>query len=134
MKNRLPRHREEKPIPKNTLSKLKESMLMKNTPVEAGWFAVASPLPMFFVTSFWGLFLFFGIYIGLLNMDVPIPAWVTILSVIPILISPLLCVLGVIHGIIKRKEKGALLGILLSAFGLAENFLLFCAMAYLSRF
>jgi hypothetical protein len=133
--NRLSPHREEKPIPKGTFTKLKESIFMKNTPVEAGRFAFFSPLPMFFTTCLWSWTVFFGIYFGLLQMDIPIPGWLICITVLPpICCSPILWLLGIIHGILKRKEKRAWLGILLSAFCLVENALLFCAMGYLSRF
>lgn len=134
MTNRLSPHREEKPMPKGTLTKLKESILMKNTPVEAGRFAFFSPLPMFIVTILWCWTVFFGVYIGIMGMDVPVPAWVIILGVLPCLASPLLGVWGIVHGIIKRKEKRAWLGILFSGLCLVGNALLFCAMVYLSRF
>ena len=121
-----------KPYRKGTLTKLKESILMKNTPVEAGRFAAFSPLPMFFATMLWCWTVVFGIYFGLLKLDVPIPEWLICITVIPpILCSPILGILGIIHGIIKRKEKRAWLGILLSALCLIENFLLFYGMGYI---
>lgn len=133
--NRLSPHREEKTIPKGTFTKLKESILMKNTPVETGWFAFFSPLPMFFATCLWSWIVFFGIYFGLLQMDVPIPGWLICITVVPpICCSPILGIIGIIHGITKRKEKRAWLGILLSACSLVENVLLFYAIGYLSRF
>ena len=133
--NRLPPQRMENPIPKGTFTKLKESILMKNTPVEAGRFAFFSPLPMFFATCLWSWIVVFGVYFGFLQMDVPIPDWLIIITTVPLLCcSPTLGILGVIHGIIKRNEKRAWLGIFLSAFCLVENALLVCAMAYLSRF
>ena len=131
--NRLSPHRNEKPMPKMTLTKLKESILMKNTPVEAGRFAFFSPLPMFFVAMCWGMLFFFNIYLSIFPAESTPPVWVLILSLLPLLFSPLLGVLGIIHGIIKRKEKRAWLGILLSAFCLVENALLFCAMGYFKQ-
>ena len=133
--NRLSPHRDEKPIPKRVFTKVMESVFMKNSPVEAGRFAFFSPLPMFFSTCLWSWFVVFGIYFGLFQMDVPIPGWLICITVVPPLCcSPILGVLGIIHGITKRKEKQAWLGILLSALCLVENTLLFCAMGYLSRF
>jgi len=133
--NRLSPHREEKPIPKGTFTKVKESIFMTNTPVEAGRFAFFSPLPMFFATCLWSWTVVFGIYFDILQMDVPIPGWLICITVVPPLCcSPILGILGIIHGITKRKEKRAWLGILLSAFCLVKNALLFCAMGYLSRF
>lgn len=134
MANRLSPHREEKPMPKGTFTKIKESILMKNSPVEAGRFAFFSPLPMFVATILWSWCIFFGVYMGLLGMDAPLPDWVIILGVLPYLSSPLLGIWGIIHGIMKRKEKRAWLGILLSGLCLVGNTLLFCVMAYLSRF
>ena len=133
--NKLSPHRDEKPIPKGTFTKLKESILMKNTPVEAGRFAFFSPLPMLFASGLWSWIVVFGIYFGLLQLDVPIPEWLIGITIIPpVFCSPILGILGIVHGIIKRKEKRAWLGILLSTLCLVENALLFCAMGYLSRF
>lgn len=120
-----------KPYRKGTLTKLKESILMKNTPVEAGRFAAFSPLPMFFVAMCWGMLFFFNIYLSIFPAESTPPVWVLILLLLPLLFSPLLGVLGIIHGIIKRKEKRAWLGILLSALCLIENFLLFYGMGYI---
>lgn len=133
--NRLSPHREDTPIPKGTFTKITESILMKNTPVEAGRFAFFSPLPMFFATCLWSWTVGFGIYLGFLQMDVPIPGWLICITVVPpICCSPILGIIGIIHGITKRKEKRDWLGILLSACCLLENGLLFYAMGYLSRF
>ena len=133
--DRLSPHREEKPIPKGTFIKLKESILMKNTPVEAGRFAFFSPIPMLFATCLWSWVVVFGICFGLLQMNVPIPGWLICITVVPpFCCSPILGILGIIHGIIKRNEKRAWLGILLSALNLVENALLFYAIGYLSRF
>ena len=108
---------------------------MKNTPVEAGRFAFFSPLPMLFASGLWSWIVVFGIYFGLLQLDVPIPEWLIGITIIPpVFCSPILGILGIVHGIIKRKEKRAWLGILLSTLCLVENALLFCAMGYLSRF
>ena len=121
-------------MPKGTLTKLKESILLKNTPVEAGWFAFFSPLPMYFATCLWSCGIFFGIYMGVMGLDAAPPDWLIVLAVLPYLASPLLGIWGIVHGIIKRKEKRAWLGILLSALCLVGNALLFCALGYLSRF
>ena len=108
---------------------------MKNTPVEAGRFAFFSPIPMLFATCLWSWVVVFGICFGLLRMNVPIPGWLICITVVPpFCCSPILGILGIIHGIIKRNEKRAWLGILLSALNLVENALLFYAIGYLSRF
>lgn len=120
-----------KPYRKGTLTKLKESFLMKNTPVEAGRFAAFSPLPMFFVAMGWGMFFFFYIYLGIFPAEATPPVWALVVSLLPMPLSPLLGVLGIIHGIIKGKEKRAWLGILLSVLCLVENFLLFFGLGYI---
>lgn len=107
---------------------------MKNTPVEAGIVAVASPLPLFFCTVLWSWILVFVIWMTILDFS-HIPNWLLICSLFPLFISPGLGVIGIIHGIVKIKEKNAWVGILLSALGLAENLLLLFVIGYIgSRF
>ena len=107
---------------------------MKNKPIVTGIIAVASPIPLLIFTVLWCWGWFFGIGTGLLNYDT-IPQWILICSLLPLFISPAFGVLGIIHGIIKIKEKQAWIGILLSALGLIENFLLIYGMGYIgSRF
>lgn len=107
---------------------------MKNKPIITGIIAIASPIPMFIFTILWDWTWFFGIGMGLLNYDT-IPQWITIFSLSPLLISPLIGLLGIIHGTIKIKTKNAWLGILLSGLGLLENLALIYGIYYLgSRF
>lgn len=103
---------------------------MKSKPFVTGVLAVASPLPGFFLTMLWCWSCCFGIGMGLLNYDT-IPEWLLIVSLLPLFISPLLGLLGIIHGIVKIRSKKAWLGILLSVIGLFENFILIYGIGYL---
>ena len=107
---------------------------MKNKPIITGIIAVASPIPLIILTVMWSWAWFFGIGMGLLNYDT-VPQWILTISLLPLLISPFLGLLGIIHGIVKIKARKAWLGIFLSVIGLLENFTLFYGMYYLgSRF
>lgn len=105
---------------------------MKNRPFITGIIAVVSPIPLFIFTVLWCWVWFFGIGIGLLNYDT-VPQWILTVSLLPLLISPVLGFLGIVHSIAKRKTKTAWVGFLLSTLCLLENFLLFYAMYYLGR-
>ena len=86
---------------------------MKNMPIITGIIAFVSPISL----------LIFSIL------------WIDIIGLLPLLISPILGVLGVVHGIVKIKEDYSVLGIVLSAIGLLENLFLIFGMCYLgSRF
>lgn len=106
---------------------------MKNKPFITGIIAAVSPFPMFWFTMLWSWVWFFGIGLGMLQYD-RIPDWMLIVELLPLCISPLLGLLGIVHGIIKRKTRLAWLGILLSVLCLIENVLLLAVMAFLSRF
>ena len=106
---------------------------MKNQPLNTGILAIVSPIPLFFFTVSWGLGWCLGIGMGLLKYD-QLPVWIEIVSTLPILISPVIGVLGIIHSLVKRKAKFARLGFLLSVFGVVENGLLLCLLSFLSRF
>lgn len=103
---------------------------MKNKPWISGIIAAASPFPFFVFTVLWSWYWGFGIGIGLLHYD-QIPQWILTISLLPLWISPLLGIGGIVHSFIKIKEKKAWLGIVLSVVGLVENFLLIFGMAYL---
>ena len=86
---------------------------MKNMPIITGIIAFVSPISL----------LIFSIL------------WIDIIGLLPMFISPILGVLGVVHGIVKIKEDYSVLGIVLSAIGLLENLFLIFGMCYLgSRF
>lgn len=107
---------------------------MKIKPITTGIIAVASPISLLVFTSLWIPLCYFGIGMGLLNYDT-VPQWIQLCSLLPLLISPAIGVLGIVHGCVKLKEMRAWLGILLSVLGIAENFLLIYGMYYLgSRF
>lgn len=103
---------------------------MKNRPFITGIIAAASPLPMFFFTIFWFWAWFFLIGMGLLGYD-PVPEWITTCGLLPFTISPALGLAGIIHSIIKVKNKLSWLGILLSVLCLIENFLLIYGIYYI---
>ena len=107
---------------------------MKNRPIITGIIAVASPIPMVIFTVIWSWVWAFGIGMGLLNYDT-VPPWILTVSLLPLLISPIFGLLGIIHGIVKIQTRKAWLGILLSVMGLLENFILIFGMGYIgSRF
>ena len=87
---------------------------MKNRPIITGIIAVASPIPLIIFTVIWCWVWFFGIGMGLLNYDT-VPQWILIISLFPLLISPILGLLGIIHSIVKIKTRKAVLGVFLSA-------------------
>ena len=103
---------------------------MKNKPIFTGIIAVASPIPLIIFTAIWSWLWFFGIGMGLLNYDT-VPQWILVCSLLPMLISPILCLLGIIHGIIKIKTSHTWLGIFLSVIGMIENFFLFYGIFYI---
>lgn len=107
---------------------------MKNKPIVTGIIAVASPIPLIVFTVLWSWIWFFGIGMGLLNYDT-VPEWILVFALSPLFISPFFGLLGIVHGVLNIKLKRAWLGILLSALGLIENFILIYGMCYIgSRF
>ena len=111
-------------------AKLKKTVLMKNTYVEAGIVAVASPLPLMIFTSMWSVLFGIGFGIGVLGYT-SIPEWMLYISLFPLLISPAIGVLGTVRCLLKIKEKKAWLGLILSLLGLVENMLLFYGCFYI---
>ena len=104
--------------------------MKKINPMVTGIIAVASPLPLFVLTCLWG-----AVFLAICFAYSDAPDWAIYVCTMPLWISPALCVAGIIHGIVKRRAKRAWIGILLSALGLLENFLLILSAAYLgSRF
>ena len=103
---------------------------MKNRPIVTGIIAVVSPIPLVIFTGLWFWGWFFEVGMGLLNYDV-VPEWILTCGLLPLAISPILGIVGIVHGCIKIKQKGAWLGILLSMIGLVENFLLIYGMGYI---
>ena len=107
---------------------------MKNKPMISGLIAVGSPIPLLFLTMLWYCIWVFPIGMGLFRYD-SIPDWIMVVSLLPLCISPLLGVFGIVHGIIKIKEKLSWLGITLSMICLIENFILIYGIGYIgSRF
>lgn len=104
---------------------------MKKIPaVITGIVAFASPLPGFFLTLIFSWTFGIGLGIGMLGLP-NIPAWLMYFSLSPLLISPTLGVLGIIHGFIKIKEKWAWLGIVFSVISLIANFVLIYGLMYI---
>ena len=107
---------------------------MKIHPLVTGIVSFLSPIPMFVFTVLWSWGWFFGIGMGMLNYTT-VPPWMTVIVLLPLLISPLLGIVGVVHGIIKIREKLSWLGVVLSVLCLMENFALIYGLCYLgSRF
>lgn len=107
---------------------------MKIKAVTLGIVNVIAPVPLFIFTILWMWFWTFIICLGLLGLD-RIPFWADCLGLLPMLISPLSGIFGIIYGVIRRKERLAWLGILLSLLCLAENGLIWYGMIYIgSRF
>lgn len=69
--------------------------------------------------------------IGKFMVASPVPEWICAIGLLPLAISPILCIAGVIHGRMKIKQEGAWCDILRSVIGLAENFLLLYGMLYI---
>ena len=128
---RLRPHIPEKKMRLRHRDRIKQSVLMKNTPLEAGIFAALSPLPMFwvsvFVTTIVG-----GIGFALLGASIAVKMF-DYIPLVVFLLSPTLGVLGIIHSLMKIREKKALLGLLLSILCIVENALMFWGMYYLGR-
>ena len=107
--------------------------MKKINPMVTGIIAVASPLPLFVLTCLWGAVFLATCYALPGYSDAS--GWAMYVCTMPLWISPALCVLGIIHGIVKRRAKRAWIGILLSVLGLFENIFLIFSAAYLgSRF
>ena len=103
---------------------------MKNRPFITGIIAAASPVPLYFVSLLWGWILFFGIGMGVLGYDT-VPEWMLYCMLSPLLISPAIGVVGLVHSIVKIKTRKGWLGIVLSLIGLAENAILLYGSYYL---
>ena len=107
---------------------------MKNKPMISGIIAAVSPIPLLIFTMLWSCIWIFAIGMGLFHYE-NIPNWILIVSIIPLCISPILGILGVVHGIVKRKEYLSWLGIALSIVGLLENVFLIYGINFVgSRF
>ena len=90
---------------------------MKGTKISLvihGAINIVLPLPMLFVTSFWGLLI-----IAAFNLDsITEPFWYMV-TMFPILIPPASCMVGIIRGIKNiKKDTYARLCLILSIIGL----------------
>ena len=103
---------------------------MKNKSINLGLVAAISPIPLLIVSVLWSWLWSFGVGMGLLNYDT-IPQWILIISMTPLLISPMLGVIGAIHGIVNIREGLSFVGIILSIICLVENAALIYGMYYL---
>lgn len=106
---------------------------MKMKAVHFGALTLATPLPGWILTILWFWILCFGICLGALGYE-RIPEWGLYVGLLPLPVSPLMGLAGIIYGIVRRKEKGAWLGVLCSALCLVENALLLAGMMYLGRY
>ena len=105
---------------------------MKIKPITTGIIAAAVPLPNWIATM---LFVEAELLIVQGYYDILLPPWALNASLLSLLISPLLGIIGIIHGAVKIKQKWSRLGILLSLVCFLENFFLLYGMIYLaSRF
>ena len=103
---------------------------MKSKSLTIGLIAAASPIPLIVFTALWSWLWFFGIGMEVLNYNT-MPVWILICSLLPMLVSPVLGVYGIVYGCTKIKEKHSLICVILSVLGLIENFLLFFGIYYL---
>ncbi len=106
---------------------------MENRPFVSGIIAAVTPIPCFVFSILWCWILSFGIGMGLLGYDT-IPTWILVCSLLPLLISPVLALIGIVHSLVKIKQKLAWLGLILSVLGLVQNLGLLFMMIYLGQF
>ena len=104
---------------------------MKTKSLITGILAALSPLPMAIIAIFLDWIFFFGIYLGVFDGPLPAPDWVIQACLLPLSISPLLGVAGIVHGIVDRKAPLAWLSIVLSVLCLLGNALLIGGMVFL---
>lgn len=95
-----------------------------------GIIAVFSPFPLLLFTCFWSLIVCFGFGMDILKYET-IPGWLLVVSLIPLLISPIICCVFLVLGIINRKKRYSRFCIILSVIGLIENAALLFGMEYL---
>lgn len=91
------------------------------------------PIPMFVFSVLWCWLWFFGIGMGVMGYE-KVHDWILYIGEFPLIISPVLSLFGIVYGIIKIKEKHALIGILLSVLSLLINVVIFAGIWYLGRF
>ena len=103
---------------------------MKMKAVHFGALTLATPLPGWIFAILWTWIFCFGICLGALGYE-RIPMWGLYVGLLPLLVSLLLSLAGMVYGIVRRKEKRAWLGVLCSALCLVENVLLLAGMIYL---
>lgn len=104
---------------------------MKTKSLITGILAALSPLPMAIIAILLDWIFFFGIYLGVFDGPLPAPDWVIQAFLLPLSISPLLGVAGIVHGIVDRKAPLAWLSIVLSVLCLLGNALLIGGMVFL---
>ncbi len=91
---------------------------------------VISPVPMMVFTVLWTWFWFFFVCIGIFDYYKPTDLIMAVIMS-PIIISPVIEVLGVVYGLIKIKERNSFLCIILSILGIVVNTLLLYGMIYI---
>ena len=104
--------------------------MKKHSPLTVGLFNLLAPIPVLLLSAVAACFLFFVVGFGIFGFD-NVPTWFRNLSLLPALLSvlvlPVIQILGVVLGIMKRREKHAVGCIVLSGLGFAVNTLLWAA-------
>lgn len=87
---------------------------IKNSFVKHGIINLVIHIPMLFATSFWGLLIIFIFRLG----PITEPFWYVV-TMFPLLIPPVSCIVGIIRGFINlKKDKNARLCLLFSIIGI----------------
>lgn len=104
---------------------------MKMKAVTAGVICAVSPVPLFLFTVFWSQVC---LALGFMIWDT-VPDWLLCVALMPLAVSPLMGIGGIVYGVVRRKELLAWLGVLLSSLSLVMNAALWYGMYYVgSRF
>ncbi|MEE0265184.1 MAG: hypothetical protein UD936_06105 [Acutalibacteraceae bacterium] len=99
------------------------------TPLSVGIFNLISPFPLMIIGLMSYYHILAGIGMGLLGYTV-IPAWFTALALLPVFISPVLTIAGIIYGFLQKTKKHARLCVALSAIGLLINIALIFSLLF----
>lgn len=98
--------------------------MKKRSPLAVGLFNVLAPIPVLVLAFVAFSLLAFGIGIGIFDAG-NVPVWFQLISflpfLLPLLVLPVIQILGVVLGIMKRREKHGIVCIVLSVLGFAGN-------------
>lgn len=107
--------------------------MKKLSPLGVGLFHLLAPIPVLLISAAGVWILFFGVGFGIFGFD-QVPSWFQAISLLPGLLSmlvlPVSQILGIVLGIMKRRERYGILCIVLSALGFVANGLLWAAALY----